>query len=52
MIALWSGNLKKGWIRTHEINGVIHGLTGFGIKIATVPWQRHQKTCWCFLRRY
>jgi hypothetical protein len=24
MIALWSGNLKKGWIEIHEINGVIN----------------------------
>jgi hypothetical protein len=37
MIALWSGNLKKGWIRIHEINGVIHERTRFGIKIATAP---------------
>jgi hypothetical protein len=40
MIALWSGNLKKGCIGIHEINVVIHGRTGFGIKTATVPWQR------------
>jgi hypothetical protein len=52
MIALWSGNLKKGWIEINEINGVIHGRTGFGIKTATVPRQRRQKACWCFLRRY
>jgi hypothetical protein len=52
MIALWSGNLKKGWIGIHEINGVIYGRTEFGNKTATVPWQRRQKACWRFLHRY
>jgi hypothetical protein len=47
MIALWRGNLKKGWIEIHEINGVIHEQTGFRIKTATVPRQRRQKS---FLR--
>jgi hypothetical protein len=37
MIALWSGNLKTGWIRIHEINGMIHGRTGFGIKWLPFP---------------
>jgi hypothetical protein len=52
MIALWRGNLKKGWIGIHEINGVIHGRTEFEIKTATVPQQQRQKACWRFLCRY
>jgi hypothetical protein len=32
MIALWRGKIEKGWIGIHEINGVIHGQTEFGIK--------------------
>jgi hypothetical protein len=51
MIALWSGDLKKGWIGIHEINGVIYGRTGFGIKTVTIPRQWRQKACWRFLRR-
>jgi hypothetical protein len=33
MITLWSGNLKKGWIGIHVINGVIHGRLGLGSKL-------------------
>jgi hypothetical protein len=40
---------QKGWIEIHEINGVIHGRTGFEIKTATVPRQRRQKACWRLL---
>jgi hypothetical protein len=37
MIAVWSGNLKKGLIGIHEINGVIHRRTGFKIKQLPFP---------------
>jgi hypothetical protein len=37
MTTLWSGNLKKCWIKIHEIIGVIHGRTGFGSKRLLFP---------------
>jgi hypothetical protein len=52
MIVLWNGKIKKGWIRIHVINGVIHGRTRLGVKTATVPRQQSQKACWRFLHCY
>jgi hypothetical protein len=40
---------KKDWIWIHGIDGVVNGRTRFGVKIATVPQQWHQKACWRLL---